>query len=183
MSSELILGGVAVAVSLATYVHGRRAERRLRQAELLRAYTNDFYCDPAVTGIFMDVDHGRFAFGDAELGTDAELALIRLLDFFNIVGHNWKQDVLRLDDIVPTPPSASTATPPYSGTSRRSKSGTNNGTTLVPDSVTSGNSPRRWKANVLGIGARPCSPASESGHRPRRRSREASSTPAHELTG
>ena len=50
----------------------------------------------------MAVDHGHYAFSAGDLDTDAELSLIRLLDFFNMVGHNWKQGVLMLADIIPT---------------------------------------------------------------------------------
>ena len=102
MDYEAIFTGIAVVVSILIYGLGRRNERRLRQADLLRAYTNDFYQDPSVTAIFMAVDYERYLLTEEDYDTEAELSLIRLLDFLNIVGHNWKRGVLDLTDIVPT---------------------------------------------------------------------------------
>jgi hypothetical protein len=102
MRGDLLLSALGVVVAVVTYLHSRSRERRLRRAELVRAYTGDFYGDPEVTAVFLAVDHGRYRLTDADLGTAAELALIHLLDILNIVGHNWKRGVLRLEDIVPT---------------------------------------------------------------------------------
>jgi hypothetical protein len=50
----------------------------------------------------MEVDHGKYAFSPGDYGTPKELALIRLLDFFNILGHNWQRGVVDIEDIAPT---------------------------------------------------------------------------------
>jgi len=60
----------------------RTAERRLRRAELIRSYTNDFYLSRDVVELFMDIDHERFNYDSTFLGSDRELALIHLLDNF-----------------------------------------------------------------------------------------------------
>lgn len=74
----------------------------MRRAELIRNYTNDFYLSTHITTTFMDIDHGRFVYSDEFLGTEDELALIHLLDYFNNVGHNVRRGVVTLDDLVPT---------------------------------------------------------------------------------
>lgn len=102
MDGEIVLGATALVVSIATYLHTRRQERRLRQADLLRAYTNDFYRDPAIAKVFLEIDNETYALSRDGYGTDAEMALVRLLDFLNMVGYHWKQGVLSLDDIRPT---------------------------------------------------------------------------------
>jgi hypothetical protein len=93
---------IAIIVTLLTYYRTRAAERRLRRSELIRNYTNDFYLNPDVTAIFMDIDHDRFVYDELFLGSDRELALIHLLDYFNALGHNWKRRIVSLDDLLPT---------------------------------------------------------------------------------
>jgi hypothetical protein len=80
----------------------QRLERRLRRSELIRHSTYDFYLNPDVTALFMDIDHDRFVYDDVFLGSDRELALIHLLDYFNALGHNWKRRIVSLDDLLPT---------------------------------------------------------------------------------
>jgi hypothetical protein len=102
MNAEAVVGLLVLVVGLITFALGWRRDRLIRQAELVRNYTNDFYGDERLTGIFMAVDHGRYAIGPSDLGTDDELALIRLLDFLNVLGHNWRRGVVGLHDIAPT---------------------------------------------------------------------------------
>jgi hypothetical protein len=92
----------AIGVALLTYYRTRAAERRVRRAELVRNYTNDFYLNRDVTALFMDIDHERFVYDDGILGSDRELTLIHLLDYFNVLGHNWKRRIISLDDMLPT---------------------------------------------------------------------------------
>lgn len=80
----------------------RTAERRLRRAELIRSYTNDFYLSRDVVELFMDIDHERFNYDSTFLGSDRELALIHLLDNFNALGHSWRRHVISLNDLLPT---------------------------------------------------------------------------------
>lgn len=100
--TEAAVAAVALAVTLTTFVVSRIREGRLRRAELVRNYTNDFYADPRITTIFMEVDHGRYCLDEALLGTDVELAIIRVLDYMNVLGHNWQRRVIPLRDITPT---------------------------------------------------------------------------------
>jgi hypothetical protein len=102
ISLEQVTAVAAIGVALLTYYRTRAAERRLRRAELVRNYTNDFYFSRDVTTLFMDIDHERFVYDDGLLGSDRELALIHLLDYFNALGHNWKRRIVLLDDILPT---------------------------------------------------------------------------------
>ena len=91
-----------IGVALLTYYRTRAAERRLRRAEFIRNYTNDFYLSPDITSLFMSIDYDRSVFDEELTGTDRELALIHLLDYFNALGYNWKRRVVSLDDILPT---------------------------------------------------------------------------------
>ncbi|MET9761197.1 hypothetical protein ABZ016_19365 [Streptomyces sp. NPDC006372] len=50
----------------------------------------------------MDIDHDRFKYDESILGTEKELDLIRFLDYFNMVGHNWRRGVMPISDILPT---------------------------------------------------------------------------------
>jgi hypothetical protein len=74
----------------------------MKRTELVRSYTQDLYSDPTVSALFMDIDHDRFEYGDDFLGSDRELALIKMLDYMNSVGHSWNRRVLSLRDIMPT---------------------------------------------------------------------------------
>lgn len=58
----------------------------LRKVEFIRGYTNDFYAAPELPRLVFDIDYGRFSFGEADLGSDVEISLDRLLDFLNTVG-------------------------------------------------------------------------------------------------
>jgi hypothetical protein len=99
---QAVAAWTAVIVALFTFAVNRVHDRRLRRAELLQNYTNDFYSDKRITDLFMDIDHARYRIRDEDIGTDKELALIRLLDFLNILGYNWLRGVVRLRDIAPT---------------------------------------------------------------------------------
>lgn len=52
---------------------------------------------------FADIDNERLAVdltvGGPWLGGDEEVQLVRLLDLFNSIGHNWRRSVLKLDDL------------------------------------------------------------------------------------
>ncbi len=84
----------AVVVAALTYFGSKRREIRIRRAELVRAYTNDFYADDEFLALFMDIDYNRLG-TEPIVGSDRELAVIRLLDFLNAMGHNWRRGVLR----------------------------------------------------------------------------------------
>jgi hypothetical protein len=100
-STDAALSAAAIIVAALTYIGTKRREMRIRRAELVRAYTTEFYADPGVTALFMDIDYDRLGNGHLA-GSSRELSLIRLLDYFNAMGHNWKRGVLKLDDIFPT---------------------------------------------------------------------------------
>ncbi|WP_324651668.1 hypothetical protein [Georgenia sp. H159] len=100
------VGGAATAlallVALVTYVTTARREKSIRRAELVRAYTADFYSDERVVKLFMDLDYERFEFpkvNDQWLGTIGEATLVRMLDLFNSIGHNYARKVLTIEDI------------------------------------------------------------------------------------
>jgi hypothetical protein len=93
---------VGLLFTIAIFWATRLRDRRVRQAELLRDYTNDLYDDERMTSIFMAVDHNRYAFDSSDYGTDKELALIRLLDLLNILGHNWDRKIITLDKLIDT---------------------------------------------------------------------------------
>lgn len=93
---------VAVVTTCLIFVFTVWRDSRTRKAELLRNYTNDFYQDSRITELFMAVDRKDFSFEKDKIGTDAELQLIRVLDFLNILGHNWRRGVISLSDIAPT---------------------------------------------------------------------------------
>jgi hypothetical protein len=99
---QVVVAAIAVLVTLFIFAVNRVHDRRIRRAELLRNYTNDFYSDKRITDLFMDVDHSRYSIDEEEIGTEKELALIRLLDFLNILGYNWLRGVVRIRDIAPT---------------------------------------------------------------------------------
>jgi hypothetical protein len=98
-------GTAAIATLVAgliTYVRTSRREKSIRQADLVRAYTSEFYSDEALSTLFTDIDYSRFRFAadeDTWLGQKPEQTVVRLLDLFNSVGHNWHRKVLALEDI------------------------------------------------------------------------------------
>ncbi|WP_326760017.1 hypothetical protein OHB35_25550 [Streptomyces phaeochromogenes] len=93
---------MAAGITVATWALNSRASRLTQRAEFIRNCTNDFYDSQALTSIFMDIDHGRFRYDESILGTEKELDLIRYLDYFNAVGHNWCRGVITIFDIMPT---------------------------------------------------------------------------------
>lgn len=99
---EGIIAGIAVVVGLATYIHTSIRERAFRRAEMVRAYSADLSSVPELVDLFTQIDYDRFCFVDDEetwLGRAPEQNLVRLLDVFNSVGHNWRRKVVMLDDI------------------------------------------------------------------------------------
>jgi len=58
-------GTAAVATLVAgliTYVRTSQREKSIRQADLVRAYTSEFYSDEALSALFTDIDYSRFRF-------------------------------------------------------------------------------------------------------------------------
>ncbi|MBV9870346.1 MAG: hypothetical protein JO214_06960, partial [Frankiaceae bacterium] len=49
MSAQILVAAVAVIVSVGAFGSTRRRDVVVRRAELLRAYTNDFYADAAMS--------------------------------------------------------------------------------------------------------------------------------------
>ncbi|MGE0298305.1 hypothetical protein [Pseudonocardia sp.] len=100
---EAIVGSLAVVVTVLLFLATRARDLRLKRADLLRSYTADLYASAETADLFMDIDHERFTYDDATfLGTSRELALIKLLDYFNAVGYYWRRRVLLIEDILPT---------------------------------------------------------------------------------
>ncbi|MFV8320319.1 hypothetical protein [Mycobacterium sp. 23] len=102
MNPQAIVGIFAIAVTLSLFVLNIRRDKKIKKADLLRNYTNDFYDDKRITALFMAVDSKSFSFTSDQMGTDDELNLVRVLDFLNILGHNWREGVISLGDIAPT---------------------------------------------------------------------------------
>jgi hypothetical protein len=98
-------GTAAVATlvtGLITYIRTTQRDKSIRRADLVRAYTVEFYSDEALITLFTDLDYSRFRFTADEkswLGKKPEQTVVKLLDLFNSVGHNWHRKVLSLEDI------------------------------------------------------------------------------------
>lgn len=97
---------VGAATALAALIWGVYTSHRgwtnglaLRRAEFIRGYTSDFYEADALPCLFLEIDSGRFAFGPGDIGTQAEIDIARLLDFFNTVGMSVDQGVTALADL------------------------------------------------------------------------------------
>ncbi|MFJ4204860.1 hypothetical protein ACIP2Y_35245 [Streptomyces sviceus] len=102
LTPQLIVAITAALITLITWALNSRSARRTRRSEFIRNCTNDFYENDNMTSLFMDIDYDRFKYDESILGTDKELDLIRFLDYFNMVGHNWRRGVMPLSDILPT---------------------------------------------------------------------------------
>jgi hypothetical protein len=92
----------AIVVALVTYVATRIRDSAVHRADLVRQYTADFYASDAVVALFVEIDYERFRFVEDEetwLGREPEITLIRMLDLFNSVGHNWNRRVIKLADV------------------------------------------------------------------------------------
>ncbi|GAB3055741.1 hypothetical protein GCM10027053_15910 [Intrasporangium mesophilum] len=98
---ESLATASAVALALVTFIFSNRRDKAIRRADLVRAYTSDFYADQNVVKLFSDLDYDRFRFDatDEWLGTGAESTLVRMLDIFNSLGHNARHGVIGLSDI------------------------------------------------------------------------------------
>jgi hypothetical protein len=93
---------MAILVAMGTYVATRLRDSAIHRAELIRQYTADFYASDAVVELFVDIDYGRFKFVENKeswLGHPPEITLVRMLDLFNSVGHNWHRHVIKLADV------------------------------------------------------------------------------------
>lgn len=78
---------------------GWRTSFRLRRADFIRAYTNDFYASESMKALFLDIEHGRFGFSREDDGTARELELAELLDYFNTIGMSLQQGLLKRKDL------------------------------------------------------------------------------------
>lgn len=93
---------LALVIALGTYVSTRLRDSAIRRADLVRQFTADFYANDAVVSLFVDIDYDRFVFIEDEeewLGHQPEITLVRMLDLFNSVGHNWHRHVIALADV------------------------------------------------------------------------------------
>jgi hypothetical protein len=97
-----LIAALAVVITALSYLASRSREMRMKRTDLVRSYTQDLYSEPELGAIFMDIDHDRLVYGADFLGSPKELALIKMLDYMNSVGHSWRQRVLSLRDIMPT---------------------------------------------------------------------------------
>jgi hypothetical protein len=100
------VGGAATAlallVALVTYVGTARREKSIRRAELIRNYTADFYAGTEVPRLFMEIDYDRIRFSSTDatwIGGEGEATMVRMLDLFNSIGHNYSRGVVELSDI------------------------------------------------------------------------------------
>jgi len=96
------VAAAAILVAVATYVLTARREKALHRAELVHAYSSEFSRDRELVDLFTDIDYERFEFEADQsrwLGQDPEKQLIRMLDLFNSIGHNWHRKIVSLDDI------------------------------------------------------------------------------------
>lgn len=98
---ESLATATAVVLALVTFLFSSRRDKAIRRADLVRAYTSDFYADEKVVELFSDLDYDRFRFTptDQWLGTSAESTLVRMLDIFNSLGHNARRGVINVSDI------------------------------------------------------------------------------------
>ncbi len=99
---QVAVAVVGVAAGLATYVHTSNREKAVHQANLIREYTKDLSSDDRLVDLFTDIDYERFVFTvdpDTWLGRQPEKTLVRLLDLFNSIGHNWHRKVISLEDV------------------------------------------------------------------------------------
>lgn len=93
---------LAVLIALGTYVSTRMRDNAIHRADLVRQFTADFYASDAVVKLFVDIDYDRFVFVEDQeewLGQEPEITLVRMLDLFNSVGHNWHRHVITLADV------------------------------------------------------------------------------------
>lgn len=83
----------------------QRKQLALRRAELMRHY-EDKFGTLEMQETFQNIDYDRLdPVLDKEgtwIGERGELELVRLLDLFNTVGHNWSANTLKLEDVSET---------------------------------------------------------------------------------
>jgi len=101
MSAQILVAAVAVIVSVGAFGSTRRRDVVVRRAELLRAYTNDFYADAAMSALFLDLEYGRTSY-ELVRKTSHETSLVRLLDLLNSVGHSARVGIIRRRDLLDT---------------------------------------------------------------------------------
>lgn len=102
MDLQDIIGVLALLVAVGTYAATRLRDSAIRRADLVRQFTVDFYSSDAVVALFVDIDYERFKFVEDKekwLGHQPEITLVRMLDLFNSVGHNWHRRVIKLADV------------------------------------------------------------------------------------
>jgi hypothetical protein len=99
---EATVAAIAILIGIATYIHTSIRERAYRRAEMVRAYSAELSSAPELVDLFTQIDYNRFRFvADEEtwLGNAPEQNMVRLLDVYNSVGHNWQRKVIALADI------------------------------------------------------------------------------------
>ncbi len=102
LDPQLVVAVAGLGAGLVTYVRTSNREKSVRQADLIREYTKDLSSDDRLVNLFTDIDYGRFVFVRDErtwLGQQPEKTLVRLLDLFNSIGHNWHRRVVSLEDV------------------------------------------------------------------------------------
>jgi hypothetical protein len=98
---QALVGLATLLLGVITYLINSQREKAIRRAELVRAYTCQFSGDQDLVNLFTEIDYSRFRFERDEhwLGQKPEQTVVRLLDLFNSVGHNWGRKVLTLQDV------------------------------------------------------------------------------------
>ena len=97
-----LVSAAAVVVAAGTYISTSGREKALHRAELVHTYSSEFSHDAELVDVFTDIDYERYEFTEDEttwLGQAPEKRLVRMLDLFNSLGHNWFRKIISLEDI------------------------------------------------------------------------------------
>lgn len=99
-----LVSAAAILVAVVTYLLTSRREKGLHRAELGHSYSSEFSHDHDLIDLFTDIDYERFRFATTDdwLGQSPEKVVVRMLDLFNSLGHNWFRKVVSLEDIYGT---------------------------------------------------------------------------------
>lgn len=99
---------LAVAVAVVTYVSTRVRDDKIKRAEIVQRFAEQLSQNEILFRQFCLIDGNKFRFEKVEdlplendpwIGSDEEMALLRLLDHFNGVAHNIRRNVLRVQDV------------------------------------------------------------------------------------
>lgn len=102
ISLDAVIAAVAVIIGLATYVRSTARDKAIRRAELVRAYTSEFYQGSNVVDLFVSIDYNEFQFVNDTttwLSKQPERTVVQMLDLFNSMGHNCDRGVLQVEDV------------------------------------------------------------------------------------